>query len=103
MIVATLVEVLIAVTSYCFPSSPVTGVVPAESVKKDTMSPTLITLFDKSISSTAIDVEPTASSVTVKLPDDNTCSYAVAVAQIETPIELPVSYTHLTLPTTPYV
>ena len=50
------------------------------------MSPTLITLFDKSISSTAIDVEPIASSVTVKLPDDNTCSYAVAVAQIETPL-----------------
>ena len=79
----------IAVTSYSFPVSPVTGVVPAESEKKEIMSPTLITLLAKSASSTAIVVAPTASSPTVKLLADKTCSYAVAVAQIATPIELP--------------
>ena len=39
--------------------------------------------------STAIDVEPTASSPTVWLDDVSISSYAVAVAQMETPNELP--------------
>ena len=82
-------SVEIETTSYSLPFSPLTGVVPAESVKNEIKSPTLITLLVKSASSTAIVVEPAASSPTVKLEADNTCSYAVALGQSETPSELP--------------
>ena len=78
-----------AVTSYSLPVSPATGVAPAESWKNDTMSPTLITLFAKSTSSTEIVVEPAASSVVVKLDELITCSYAVALGHNDTPSELP--------------
>ena len=89
LIVITFVDVLTAVTSYSLHASPGTAVVPAEFVKNDTISPTAITLSAKSISSTAISVDPAASSPTVKDEDEITCSYAVAVAQMSTPKELP--------------
>ena len=76
-----------AVTSYSLNSS--TGVSADESEKNEIKSPILNASPDASTSSTAIDVEPTASSVTVKTELEHTCSYAVELAQISTLIAFP--------------
>ena len=80
LIVSSFELVSIAVTSYSLNSS--TAVVPAESEKNEIKSPILNAEPDASTSSTAIVVEPTASSPTVSRLPLKTCSYAVELAQI---------------------
>ena len=82
--------VAIAVTSYSLPSSPemwanAVASEDASAVEKEIISPTLNAVP----ASTLIVVAPAASSPTVWLDEPKFCSYAVALGQRETPIELP--------------
>ena len=60
-------------------------------MKKETISPTFITLLARSTSSTVTVVPPRATSPFTWFAPVIFCSYAVEVAQIETLSELPQS------------
>ena len=89
LIVMLLFAVSRAVTSYSLPSWPVAKVPNPLSVKNETKSPTLITLSARSTSSTDTEVAPEDAALETWFAPVIFCSYAVAVAHMETLRELP--------------